>query len=79
MSHLFPNFATASAHARDLAISSNQVVEVLSDEDQWAVHPMVDDPTEWLNLIQDEYADQEPDLTIERFLEYEATNDDSFD
>ena len=77
MSQLFPDFAAASTHAREFAASSNQVVAVFPEEDQWAVQPLDDNPTDWMTLIKDEHTGLESH-SIEAFFEYEAANDDSF-
>jgi len=78
MSQLFPNFAAASEHAREFAASSNQVVGVFSEEDQWAVQPLDENPDDWMTLIKDEHIGLESH-SVEAFFEYEAANDDSFD
>jgi hypothetical protein len=77
VSALFQNFAAASAHAREHAASSNQVIRVYPEEDQWAVQPLDEDPTYWMAVIQDEYPGLESH-SIEAFLEYEAANDETF-
>ena len=77
MSQLFPNFTAASAHAREFAASSNQVVGVFPEDDQWAVQPMDENPADWMTFIKDEHAGLESH-SIEVFFEYEAANDDSF-
>jgi hypothetical protein len=77
MSALFRDFAAASMHARELAVSSYRVVGVFSDDGQWIIQPLDEDPVDWMKLIRHEHLGLESH-SIDSFFEYQAANDASF-
>jgi hypothetical protein len=77
MNELFKDFPTASTHARKFAASSNQVIGVFREEDNWLVQPLDEDPSYWMNLIECKQSVLDF-YSFEDLHQYGTANDESF-